>query len=130
MKQAFLVSLLFCAISDIPAAAQDIVAHRAGSVFVSPLNCDLLKGDSRVCLENISDFDLTNISCEGWFDHRMQVPGGSIPGGGIAIVDFGKGACKKNIIFKWENGETKSVGGEDIYSLTTFKVKGPRKDAK
>jgi hypothetical protein len=101
--------------------------HNGGGIYVSPVNCDVLKGTSEVCISNVSDFDITAINCEGWLDHPQQLPGGQIDSGTIAIVNFGARACKKDIEVTWSNHDKQSFPSKNVYDLTTWAIKGPRK---
>ena len=114
------------------AFAQEAIPHfkNGGGVYTSPVNCDYLKGSKAICLVNQSEYDITTIGCEGhFFSGSSALPGGSIPGGGIDIIEFKSGTCYKHVEITWSNHEKRSFDNVNISDMTVWTIKGPR-DAK
>ncbi|HYA07745.1 MAG TPA: hypothetical protein VEF90_17795 [Xanthobacteraceae bacterium] len=101
-----------------------LAADKLGDVAVSPLNCDALGGDSRVCVVNKTHSSIVGIDCAGhfWGTARQSVPGGRIPSGGIGVVDFKNGACGSGIFIRTSDGQTHQIPGQDVDKTTVLTI--------
>lgn len=110
----------FGVIAPIPMA----MAANPDAVQVSPLNCDALSGDTRVCVVNQTHSTITEISCDGslWGQRGIPLPRGRIPVGGIAIVNFAGGSCHSTIYVRTSDGHQHIITGQDVRSLTILPI--------
>lgn len=130
MKYLYVVPILIACLG--PALGQEALPryHSGGGIYMSPINCDWLKGNTAMCVENQSDYSIESIACEGMMEHKLTLPEGRIARGGTAIVDFnagtfgGAGACNKDIEIKWSNGDKKSFQ-KDVKNTEAWVVEGP-----
>jgi hypothetical protein len=128
IKLATVISV--CAFATAASAQEALPHYSTGEhgVYTSPANCDSLKGDTRVCIVNQSDYAITKIDCAGhlWGKDGIQIPGGSIVRGGIAIVNFNHGACNSDFYVTWDNNATKTISGINVKDLTVLTLQGPQ----
>ena len=90
---------------------------------MQPLDCSVLSGTTFVCVRNEQAATITGIGCSGVFgETELSVPGGSIPAGGTAIVDFRKSKCNKMIRLKMRTGNPIEVKGFDVEKNTILHV--------
>lgn len=104
------------------AIANPTSTHIDGDIPVetSPLNCDALTNDNRVCVVNKTHSAIKSIRCDGrlFGTVTISVPGGRIPSGGIAIVDFNKGNCSSAIYITTGDGKLHQIPGQNVDQTT------------
>jgi len=122
MKLQTAIVLITLNLLILPCAAKGVYADQP--VTTSPINCDALSGGDLVCVKNLTHNRIKEITCDGHFfgTANISVPGGSIPSGGIGIVDFNKGACGSGITIITSDGKQHRIPGQDVKKLTILTI--------
>jgi hypothetical protein len=123
----FLIAAPILALLATPAAADaqmPVPHYQGGGIYTSPLNCEQLSNDPRVCIVNQSAHSITQIQCAGhvFGSKDIGVPGGHIPSGAIAIVRMDGGDCNHWISFTTADGKTKTLRGQNMDAATIITI--------